>query len=305
MTKLQMWELKQRQGLPLEAKIIMSQDRIRQFYNHYDGKVYVAFSGGKDSTAMLHLVRSIYPEVEGVFVDTGLEYPEIKEFVKTIPNITILKPKMSFRQVLDKYGYPVISKKVARQVSVLRNPRPTNQNSRTLYDTGIKQDGSKSKNFKLSAKWRYLIQAPFNISEKCCDILKKDPIHEYQKQSKKFGFIGQMASDSNGRESVYLQTGCNNWKKNISTPIAFWTEQDIWDYIHKFNLKYCPIYDTGIKRTGCIFCMFGVHLEKRPNRFERMKQSHPQLYRYCMNQLGLDHILDYIHVEYGSQTELK
>lgn len=89
--------LAQRQSLPLEAKIEMSKKRIREWYEHYDGDVYVAFSGGKDSTVLLHLVRSMYPDVEAVFSDTGLEYPEIREFVKTIDNVTWVKPKKNFK----------------------------------------------------------------------------------------------------------------------------------------------------------------------------------------------------------------
>ena len=67
----------------------------------------------------------------------------------------------------------------------------------------------------------------------------------------------------------------------------------------KFKLEYCSIYDTGVKRTGCMFCMFGVHLEKRPNRFELMKKTHPQLHNYCINKLGIGKVLDFIGVEYG------
>jgi len=116
--------------------------------------------------------------------------------------------------------------------------------------------------------------------------MKKEPINRYVKQSKKKAFIGTMASDSNQREAGYLRTGCNNFKKGISNPIAFWTEQDIWDYIKEFNLPYCSIYDTGVRRTGCMFCMFGIHLEAKPNRFELMKRTHTQLYNYCIKKLA-------------------
>lgn len=111
------------QCLPLAAKINMSMTRIRDWYNEFWGDVYVSFSGGKDSTVLLHLVRSLYPDTEAVFVDTGLEYPEIRNFVKTVDNVTWLKPEMNFKAVIKKYGYPVISKAVAHSVSVAkRNP---------------------------------------------------------------------------------------------------------------------------------------------------------------------------------------
>lgn len=286
------------QSLPLELKIKKSQERIREWYNYWNGNVYVAFSGGKDSTVLLDLVRNMYPEVPAVFADTGLEYPEIKDFVKNTTNIIILRPDKSFKQVIEEYGYPVVSKKVARQIRDLRNPTVNNISTRNLYLNGIKRDGSKTRWFKLPNKWVKLIDAPFKISEKCCDIMKKEPFHKYEKSTGGKGYIGVMASDSLQRESSYLKTGCNNFKGNTSHPIAFWTGQDVWNYIKKYNLKYCSIYNTGVKHTGCIFCCFGVHLEKEPNRFQLMAKTHPKLYKYCINDLGIGRVLDYIEVKY-------
>ena len=105
---MELWQLRQFQALPFEIKVEKSKLRIREWYDHFDGNVFVSCSGGKDSTALLHLVRSLYPEVPAVFVDTGLEFPEIREFVKTLPNVEWLKPDISFRLVIEKHGYPVI-----------------------------------------------------------------------------------------------------------------------------------------------------------------------------------------------------
>ena len=113
---MELWELKQKQSLPLEAKIAMTLRRIREWYEYWDGNVYVSFSGGKDSTVLLHLVRQYYPDVTAVFSDTGLEFPEIREFVKTVPNVTWLRPAMTFKKVIEKHGYPVISKEQAQWI---------------------------------------------------------------------------------------------------------------------------------------------------------------------------------------------
>lgn len=99
-------DLQQMQSLPLSAKIQMTKRRIRDWYDYFSGQVYVSFSGGKDSTVLLHIAREIYPDIEAVFVNTGLEYPEIQRFVKTFDNATILRPKMRFDEVIKTYGYP-------------------------------------------------------------------------------------------------------------------------------------------------------------------------------------------------------
>ena len=116
-----MQELKMKQALPLDVKVKMTQLRIRSWVEEFgvDG-VYVSFSGGKDSTVLLHLVREMYPDVPAVFVDTGLEYPEIRDFVKTFENVVWLKPKMTFKKVIETYGYPFISKEVSECVQGAR-----------------------------------------------------------------------------------------------------------------------------------------------------------------------------------------
>lgn len=309
---LERWQLIQRQQLPLEVKIELSKKKIREWYEHWNGEVYVAFSGGKDSTVLLDLVRSIYPEVPGVFSDTGLEYPEIKEFVKSQDNIVYVRPKKTFRQVIEEDGYPVISKRVARYIRDLQNPTEKNKHTRHLRLTGYTADGRHLPSYKLPQKWLPLVDAPFKVSEKCCDHIKKQPLKQYSKRTGRKPFIGVMAEESNMREKQYLTHGCNLFGANepISHPMGFWTEQDVLNYLLTYKIPYCNIYGnivknkdglletTGEKRTGCMFCMFGVHLEKGENRFQRMKRTHPQIWDYCMNNLGIKKVLEYIGVEF-------
>ena len=117
---MELYELRQRQSLPLEAKITMSQQRIREWHEHWDGQVYVSFSGGKDSSVLLHLVRSLYPEVPAAFVDTGLEFPAIRNFVRSVENVIWLRPEKRFQEIVQEYGYPVVSKDIARSVYYAR-----------------------------------------------------------------------------------------------------------------------------------------------------------------------------------------
>lgn len=188
--KHQISDLHQMQALPLDIKIRMTENRIRDWYNHYDGEVYCSFSGGKDSTVLLDIIRNtvgVY-DVPAVFVDTGLEYPEIKAFVKSVGNVTIIRPNMTFRQVIEKYGYPVISKEVARCVqyakkAIAEGREENHGDYKKLCGLAIDKSGNKSR--YNCEKWRFLLNAPFNCSSVCCTVMKKNPMKQYEKESEK------------------------------------------------------------------------------------------------------------------------
>ena len=302
-------ELTMLQALPLELKIAKSKLRVEEWVN-YMGKenVYISFSGGKDSTVLLHLVRSLYPDIPAVFVDTGLEYPEIKQFVKGIENVTILRPEMSFKQVIENYGYPMISKEQANYLDDIRNS--------TAYMRQRRLEGDSQGRYKLSKKYHYLIDAPFKISHRCCNVMKKKPVKKYEKETGKVPFIGTMACESTLREQAYLRNGCNAFdsKRPLSTPIGFWTEQDVLEYIVTNNIQIASVYGDIVKkegkysttkcdRTGCVFCGFGVHLEKGENRYQRLERTHPQLHDYCMNKLGFKEVCEFMKIPYNKDKE--
>jgi len=297
MSALEHWQLKQMQSLPLEVKIEKTKLRVKEWYEHYEGQVYVSFSGGKDSTVLLNIVREIYPDVEAVFSDTGLEFPEIREFVKSIDNVKWLKPDMNFKDVIKKHGYPVIGKEVSNCVEGARKGQVYRINR--FNGTLKNKDGRKSRYD--TSKYAYLLDAPFKISDKCCNEMKKKPFKRYEKETGNKPIVGTMAEESQLREQSWLKTGCNAFdaKRPMSTPISFWTEGDIWEYIKQKNIPYSKIYNMGYKRTGCVFCAFGAHLEKYPNRFQLLEKTHPKLHNYCMREtgLGMQKVLDYIGVD--------
>lgn len=150
----------------------------------------------------------------------------------------------------------------------------------------------------------------------CCEIMKKRPAKKYEKQSGNKPIVGTMASESQNRRTSWLRHGCNSFDsvRPISQPMSFWTEQDVLEYISLTGISYAPVYGEIIKdkfgkyhttkcdRTGCVFCGFGCHLEKEPNRFQRLKETHPKLWEYCMRNwnsggLGMKSVLEYIGVK--------
>ena len=305
-------ELIMLQSLPLDIKIAKSKRRIQEWIDYYgEDKVYISFSGGKDSTVLLDLVRQVNSNIPAVFVDTGLEYPETKEFVKTIDNVIILRPKMSFKQVIEKYGYPVVSKE---QANYLDDIRTSTEKMRIR-----RLEGDEQGRFKLSKKWHYLIDAPFKVSHRCCNIMKKEPAKRYEHETGRVPFIGTLAEESALRQQSYLKTGCNAFdsKRPNSTPLGFWREQDILEYIYINKLPINKAYGevvyaknllgdkmystTKCDRTGCIYCAFGVHLEKEPNRYQRLEITHPQLYNYCMDKLGFKEVCEYMNIPYKNE----
>lgn len=329
-------ELKILQALPLELKVRKTQERIREWVNYYgeDG-VYVSFSGGKDSTVLLHIVRDMYPNIEAVFVNTGLEYPEIQSFVKSFDNVTILRPKMRFDEVIHKYGYPFISKDVATRIYYAQQGNEWAVNSLK----GLEYDGHYREN---SFKQRYkkyepLMNVDFKISHRCCGVMKEKPLHALN--GKKQAFVATLADESDRRKKAWIKTGCNAFEIGIpvSKPLSFWTEQDVLRYIKENDLLIASVYGevveqgkgnqmcidgcgklkcTGCNRTGCIFCQFGSHLTPKDEEspLQRLKRTHPKQYDYCMNGgaydtdglwkptkegLGMKHCIDVLNDIYG------
>ena len=371
-------ELRQMQSLPLEYKIEMTIQRIKGWYESWvrftiendetgkqrfvtmrckdyfdkpplkdgewisdqrDGQVYISFSGGKDSTVLLHIARQIYPEIEAVFVNTGLEYPEIQKFVKSFDNVTILRPQMRFDEVIKTYGYPIISKEVSLKVDNARKGGCY----RDDFIKGTDRERRCCGRYSL-IKYAPILNTDFNISNFCCNVMKKAPAKDFEKHTGKKPILATMAEESRQREQTWLQNGCNAFdiKRPVSHPMSFFTEQDVLQYIKEYNIPIASVYGdvvyaenpeqmriedfgndgcgtdrlctTGCKRTGCIFCAFGAHIEKEPSRFQRLKDTHPRQYEYCIGGgeydengiwkpnkqgLGMGHVFDELNKIYG------
>lgn len=176
-------------------------------------------------------------------------------------------------------------------------------------------------------KYKYILHAPFQISAQCCTEMKKKILHRYGKESGRVPITAQMAEESRLRERQWLKSGCNAFDNNypISNPMAFWTEQDVLKYINDNEIEIASVYGdiaylgedgsmyydlidtanaklctTRLRRTGCMFCGYGCHIEKGKGRFELMKESHPKQYEYIMKPvsdggLGYKEVVDWIN----------
>lgn len=335
-------DLKQMQALPLSAKVELSKQRIREWVD-YAGidKVYVSFSGGKDSEVVLHLVRQMYgDQIPAVFVNTGLEFPQIRQHVLRLKeewgNIEIIQPELRFDQVIKQYGYPVFSKDVAKRIyDAKRGCKYAINDLKGLQGGGRAEGKCFAQMYVRYSKWA---DADFDISDRCCKLIKEKPCAEYQKKSgRKYKILGTLAEESKRRKTAWLRTGCNlfSGQAKRSAPLSFWTEQDILAYIDQNHLPLASVYGdllkdektgkytlSGLARTGCMFCMFGVQVEERrkaPNRFQLLKETNPKQYAFCIGGgeydengkwgpsydehgkctgLGIGHVLDEIGVSY-------
>lgn len=302
--------LKELQALPLNRKIQITQTRLIEWYQYWEGNVCISFSGGKDSTVLMHIARQMYPDIKAVFANTGLEYPEIQRHVKTFDNVDIVTPEINFKTVLMRYGYPLISKEVSRFIYYSRviDGKGEKQWSRThLLGTG--QFKGKDSRYNCDEWGSIAGELPAMITHFCCSKTKKAPLEKYQRKAGVKPITATMAEESRIRQSAWIKTGCNAFESSypISKPMSFWTEQDVLTYIVLNNVKLASCYGdivsedeegfryspidllgnirgglkcTGCNRTGCIFCGFGAHHDK--SRFERLAHTHPRQYEYCI-----------------------
>lgn len=332
-------DLKRFQAESLIDKFQRSLAKVSEWYSVWKNEVYVSFSGGKDSTVLADICAQ-WCQITGkplhlVFINTGLEYPEIQQFVKYFAQwlrdkykieviLDILRPKMRFDEVIKTYGYPLISKEVAKKISEYRSKPDGYTNA--VFDPESEKIKKYGKRYDMS-KWIPLRDSDIPISHKCCDVMKKAPAHLFEKSTGKKPIIATLAEESALRRSDWLKKGCNAFdsKRPVSKPMSFWTEQDVLAYIYKYNIPIASPYGSIIKndagkyvttkcdRTGCVFCAFGCHNEPGVSRFQRLKETHPRQYDYCIGGgayldgkwqpdkggLGMGHIFDEINSLYG------
>lgn len=288
-------------AMPLEAKIIKTTNLITSAVNEFGIKnIYLSYSGGKDSTVLSHIIRQKYPDILHIFSNTTNEYPETLMHIKweqqeNDMNLIITRPidkygkAFNFKRVVNEYGFPMFTKRISNAIRTYRRAKTpqTRQNSEEYI----------LRMFKKYDKYKCL-----NISDKCCDKLKKEPIKRLANKLKlECTIIGTLSEESRQRESDWLNNGCNIFyikKDNQCRPLSFWTEADIYEYIDKYDVTISSLYAMGYERNGCMFCGFGVEYESKhgKNRYEKLAITHPKMYNYLISNFS--ELLDTCNIRY-------
>ena len=326
--------------------------------------------GGLDSITLFVWLQSIGINVPAISV-SSLE-DKGNQRVHRALGIEMVKPYKSKVEVLNEYGFPVISKRIAGKIDLLQHPTEDNKTVRHAIITGECGElghFAKDSRMKLPYKWLKLFggyenenegvqygkpDPPFFVSNDCCYWLKEKPCDDWAKEHKSYPYLGMMASEGGQREEALVEHGCNYYGETVirSAPFAIFMRNDIlrlalemdkWYHKHLDlfehlyyqqpysrdrqgkEIPYEPLdsispsaygeirqyengdyYTTRAQRTGCSMCGFGIHLEERPHRFDRLREDNPQewamwMYRCCVDKLtgeryGWGRVLDYIGI---------
>lgn len=328
------------QSLPYEVKVGKAKQRIREFIQGCDDLGYETHVsvGGLDSITLLCLIRSMNIDIPAVSVSV-LEDKSIVRVHKDL-GVIMLKPLKNKHEILQEEGFPVISKKIATKIMALQDPTEANATIRHAIITGEcgeKGHFATNSRMQLPQKWLELFggyenenegvnfkKPPFKVSSRCCEIMKEKPCDLWAKEHNSKPFLGLMASEGGRRQDALEEHGCNYFGKTTirSAPFAPFLRQDLLQLALDLKVPIPEIYGriergpngdlytTGAQRTGCEMCGFGIHMEKRPHRFDKLYDRNPKAWDYWMNNVCIDEngnkygwglVLDYIGVEWRQE----
>ena len=333
-----------KQKMPYEFKVNYATIRAREFVrmcDQHDMNYHVSV-GGLDSITLLLFLRSIGIDAPAISV-SSLEDKSIQRIHKQLGVQRLQSARRADGtpwkkpQIIQEFGFPVLSKEIAAKIELLQNPSPKNKTVRHAIITGETGEyGGNRKNtrMKLAQRWLDLFggyenenegvnfKTPtFKVSSKCCYYLKEKPCDDWAKEHNSVPFLGLMASEGGRREKSLIMHGCNYWGKTTirSAPFAIFSRQDLLQLAIDLRVPVPEIYGTiernpdgtlyttGAQRTGCSMCGFGIQLEKRPHRFDQLYFRNQKEWDFWMNRcctdengnpFGWGKVLDYIGVEW-------
>jgi 3'-phosphoadenosine 5'-phosphosulfate sulfotransferase (PAPS reductase)/FAD synthetase len=286
--------LQEMQLWPLKSKIDYAHEKIQRALERMTLPC-LAFSAGKDSTVLLHLLRQHKPDIAVIYGNTTIEFPECVQFARWLRkewnlNFYEARPQVTFWWVVENYGWPLLGKEFG--VGGVAH-----KTSREKFFAELEERGELT--------GQYAIQAEVPISSACCAYLKEKPAKKVQRELGIDGvFLGILAGESRRRTFNFLHYGDLYYPKNEKLwkchPLSIWTDEDIWAYIREFRVPYASLYDTGFyhettgewishKRNGCMFC--GMDIKFANNHLSIMRRTHPKAWRTVMIHKGLGKVL--------------
>lgn len=328
-------EMVQKQMVPYEQKVKMSEQRVREFIHECKKRglnCHVSV-GGLDSIVLAKFIESLGFDVPRVSA-SSLEDKSIQAVHKEMGCINV-KPLKSKVSILQEEGFPVLSKKIANKIDTLANPTDKNKTVRHAIITGeCGAQGHYATDSKMRLPMRYLqlfggldaegaalgYRKPnFKVSSRCCYYLKEKPCDDWAKEHNSVPFLGLMASEGGQRADALEENGCNYFGKTTarSCPFAFYYHSDVVHLAVDLGVHIPEIYGevradsdgnyytTGEQRTGCSMCGFGIQLEDRPHRFDRLYERNPKEWEFWMTkcckhedgtEYGWGEVLDYIGI---------
>lgn len=334
-------EMLQKQCLPYSIKKQMSRNRVRSFIEECDrrGLNYHVSVGGLDSIVLAHFIKSLGYDLPLVSAST-LEDKSIQQVHKEMGCI-VVQPLKNKVDILQEEGFPVLSKKIANKINTLANGTPESKTVRHAIITGeCGAQGHYATDSKMQLPKKYLKlfggldpegaalgyqKPPFKVSHKCCYYLKEAPCDNWAKEHNSVPFLGLMASEGGQRADALEEHGCNYFGKTTtrSCPFAFYYHSDIVHLAVDLDVHIPEIYGevkiseqkneygdyeystTGEQRTGCSMCGFGIQLEKRPHRFDRLYERNKAEWEFWMlrcckhdngEPFGWGEVLDYLEI---------
>lgn len=334
-------EMVAKQNVPYERKVKMAEQRIREFIHECKkrGLNYHVSVGGLDSIVLAKLIEKLGFDVPRVSA-SSLEDKSIQAVHKEMGciNVNPIKPKV---KILQEEGFPVLSKKIANKIDTLAHPTEKNKTVRHAIITGeCGEQGHFAKDSKMRLPMTYLKlfggldkegealgygKPNFKVSHKCCYYLKEKPCDDWAREHNSVPFLGLMASEGGQRADALEENGCNYFGKTTarSCPFAFFFHSDVVHLAVDLGVHIPDIYGevkisetanqfgdreystTGEQRTGCSMCGFGIQLETRPHRFDRLYERNPKEWEFWMlkccehedgTKYGWGEVLDYIGI---------
>lgn len=282
------------QALPYEVKLKRAELRAHEFIRELDTRGLAAHVsvGGLDSIVLLLFLRSIGIDVPAISV-SSLEDKSIQRVHKAL-GVETIKPGRPKVEILNEFGFPVISKKIAGRIDTLQHPTEKNKTIRHAIITGecgAQGHYAKNSRMKLPQKWlepfagyenenegvNYRI-APFKVSNKCCLYMKEQPSDRWAKEHKSRPYLGLMASEGGQREEALTDHGCNYFGKTVirSAPFTPFVRQDILRLaieMDKWYHEHIDVFEAEFHKQS-----YGKNKDGSLKEYEPLKSIVPGIY---------------------------